>query len=131
MFIKGENMEDYIQQVLRTEAIDYEKVAQRLQNKDTLRLLHAALGYATESGEFVDMIKRHIFYGKEIDRANGIEELGDGDWYEALAIDVLQTTLDEVQEKNIAKLKIRYPEKFTEEAALNRNLNKEREVLEK
>ena len=32
---------------------------------------------------------------------------------------------------NIEKLQIRYPEKFTEEAALNRNLDAEREVLEK
>lgn len=32
--------------------------------------------------------------------------------------------------KNIEKLKVRYPDKFTEEAALNRNLDKERKVLE-
>jgi hypothetical protein len=31
---------------------------------------------------------------------------------------------------NIEKLKVRYPEKFTEEAALNRNLDKERKTLE-
>jgi ribonuclease HIII len=123
-------MEDYVQQVLRTEAIDYNKVAERLQNVNTLRLLHAALGLSTEAGEFLDMLKRHIMYGKEIDRVNGIEELGDGDWYEGLAIDVLKTTLDEVQTKNITKLRIRYPEKFTEYDALNRDLDKEREVLE-
>lgn len=32
---------------------------------------------------------------------------------------------------NIAKLQVRYPEKFTEEAALNRNLEAERKELEK
>jgi len=33
-------------------------------------------------------------------------------------------------DRNIAKLKARFPEKFTEEAALNRNLEKERQILE-
>lgn len=32
---------------------------------------------------------------------------------------------------NTNKLKARYPEKFTEDKAINRNLDKEREVLEK
>jgi len=34
-------------------------------------------------------------------------------------------------ENNINKLRVRYPEKFTEENALNRNLELERKVLEK
>jgi NTP pyrophosphatase (non-canonical NTP hydrolase) len=33
-------------------------------------------------------------------------------------------------DNNIAKLKVRFPEKFTEEAALNRNLEEERKTLE-
>lgn len=34
-------------------------------------------------------------------------------------------------QNNIDKLRVRYPEKFTEEAAINRNLDKERKELEK
>ena len=37
----------------------------------------------------------------------------------------------EIMTKNVEKLKIRYPEKFTEEAALNRDLEAERKELEK
>jgi len=37
----------------------------------------------------------------------------------------------ELLDKNIAKLRVRFPEKFTEEAALNRNLEQERIELEK
>jgi hypothetical protein len=40
------------------------------------------------------MLKKHIMYGKEIDEVNAIEELGDSNWYEGLAIDVLRTTLN-------------------------------------
>lgn len=36
----------------------------------------------------------------------------------------------ELLDKNIAKLRTRFPEKFTEEAALNRDLEKERQILE-
>jgi NTP pyrophosphatase (non-canonical NTP hydrolase) len=123
-------MQDYVQQVLKSESCDYEVVKQRLQDTEIIRLLHAAMGFTTESGEFMDMLKKYLFYGKQLDRINGEEECGDLLWYCGLAIDVLKTTLDEVQTKNIAKLRIRYPEKFTAENAINRDLKKEREVLE-
>lgn len=123
-------MQDYVQQVLRSETIDYDVVAKRLDNIENIRLIHATLGLQTEVGEFADLIKRLLFYGKNLDVVNGKEELGDIQWYCGLAIDVLKTTLDEVQEMNINKLRIRYPEKFTEHDALNRDLDKERKVLE-
>jgi NTP pyrophosphatase (non-canonical NTP hydrolase) len=124
-------MEDYVQQVLRSESLDYKVVKDRLQDISTIRLLHATLGLTTEVGEFADLLKRMLFYGKELDIPNGKEEIGDIQWYCGLAIDVLKTTLDEVQTMNITKLRIRYPEKFTEYDALNRDLDKEREVLER
>lgn len=43
----------------------------------------------------------------------------------------LKIDTNKALENNIAKLKARYPEKFTQEAALNRNLDAEREQLEK
>jgi len=38
--------------------------------------------------------------------------------------------LEVYMERNIAKLKVRYPDKFTEEGAINRDLDKERSALE-
>lgn len=95
-----------------------------------VRLLHAAIGMCTETGELQDQLKKHIFYGKPLDTTNLVEEMGDLMWYVGIMCDTLKVSLEDVMIKNIAKLKARYPEKFTEDKALNRNLFDEREVLE-
>ena len=94
------------------------------------RLLHGAIGIATESGELLDAIKKHVWYGKPLDGANIEEEIGDVCWYLALLCSARGISLSTVMEMNIAKLRVRYPEKFTEEAALQRDLDAERKVLE-
>lgn len=94
------------------------------------RLLHAALGMQTETAEFSDAIKKSLFYGKPLDVVNLKEELGDLFWYVAIAIDELDTSIDAEMDRVIAKLKLRYPEKFSSENALNRNLDAERALLE-
>lgn len=119
----------FVAEAKRTD-VDYARVAERLQDHRILQLLHAAMGMQTEAAEFTDMLKKHIFYGKPLDRVNLIEELGDQTWYERIAIDALETTLVEVYQRNIEKLRKRYPEKFSEEKALNRDLDGERKVLE-
>ncbi len=117
--------ENYANLARITESADMNIIMQRLQNPETVRLLHAAMGLATESGEFVDQLKKHIFYGKPIDIINIKEETGDVMWYIAVAVNVLQTTLNDIMEGNIEKLQKRYPAKFTEDAALNRNIEHE------
>ncbi len=94
------------------------------------RLLHAALGISGESGELTDQIKKVFAYGKEFDQTNFIEELGDILWYIQLACNVLDTDLESLIRVNIDKLEKRYPGKFTQEAALNRDLPAERTTLE-
>lgn len=122
--------EDYQKDATITDLMDYYPVQERLQNIHTIRLLHAAMGLCTESGEFMDMMKKHILYGKPIDNVNLKEELGDLEWYVALAIDELKTSFGYIFETNIAKLRARYPNKFTEHDAMNRDLDKERSILE-
>lgn len=124
------NPKEYIEAVKRTESMDFEKIALRLSDKRTIRLLHAAIGLSTEANEFLDAMKKHIFYGKEIDRTNLIEELGDGNWYEGIAIDELETSFQEIMERNIEKLHKRYGISFNEEEAITRNLSAERYILE-
>ena len=94
------------------------------------RLLHAGIGLATESGEFLDALKKHMFYGKELDTVNLAEEMGDLFWYCALIADELGVDFADVMATNIAKLKARYGDKFSEDKAEHRNLNKERQILE-
>lgn len=93
-------------------------------------LMHAAIGLATESGELLDAIKKCVFYGKPLDVVNVKEELGDLLWYLAVACHATGTTIDEVGSLNIAKLKARYPDRFTEAEANERDTDHEREVLE-
>lgn len=121
--------EEYAQGVIRTESCDFNKIRERM-TKEIIRLDHAVTGICTEAGEIADAIKKHKFYGKPLDRTNLIEELGDLYWYINVAQDVLGVTTDEVQAINNAKLRARYGQKFSEEAAINRDLDKEREILE-
>lgn len=109
---------------------DFEKIGERVQQKNNIRLLHATLGLSSETGEFADQIKKHIFYGTDLDLVNLEEEIGDLFWYLAVAANTLGISFDAIQEKNIAKLKKRYGEKFSEEKAQNRNLPEERKILE-
>lgn len=121
---------EYISDATVTDLMDYKPVIERLQNVQTLRVLHAAMGLCTESGELMDAVKKYLIYGKDVDVVNLQEEAGDLFWYAALLADACNFTFEDTFEKNIAKLRARYPFKFTEEAALNRNLDKERQILE-
>lgn len=118
-------MKDFINLCLRTES-------KRLPPADetSVRLLHAAMGMVTESGEFLDALKKHIFYGKPLDEVNLCEEIGDQLWYIAIALDALGSSFEMEMERVVKKLQTRYPERFTDEAAINRNLDAERSTLE-
>ncbi len=87
-------------------------------------------GLCTEAGEALDQLKKHKFYGRPIDEVNLIEEAGDLLWYIACLAHILGVPLHRVAEINIDKLAFRYPEKFSEYLANNRELEGERAVLE-
>lgn len=122
-------MKDYFEKSLRTNAPASEAI-KRVQVEDTAQLLHAAMGLSTEANEFLDMMKKHIFYGKPLDYINAGEELGDIMWYFSLALSILKIPFDDILKKNIEKLQHRYPEKFSKEDALERDLEGERRILE-
>jgi len=119
---------DFVKQAVRTEAkafpLDERKYPSALYD----RLLHAGLGLATESGEFLDALKKTFFYGRELDTVNLIEEIGDLLWYVALACDALDISLEEVQHRVIEKLRVRYPGQF--EDVVDRDVEAERQALE-
>lgn len=96
----------------------------------TVDILHGALGISTEAGEILDAVKKSIFYGKPFDFVNLQEEIGDCFWYLAILAKEAGMSFEDIMAQNIAKLKDRYPDKFTEEKALNRDLVAERRVLE-
>jgi NTP pyrophosphatase (non-canonical NTP hydrolase) len=120
---------EYIQNALKTESNDFAAIQDRF-TEDNIRLLHAAIGMSTEAGETLDALKKHLFYGKPLDRVNLKEEMGDLFWYLAIMADVLEVDFATVMERNIEKLKARYGEKFSGAKAIERDLDKERAILE-
>lgn len=120
-------LKEYMELALKTSNHDFGGIRTRLlSSDDKLKVLHALIGLATESGEALDMMKKHVYYGKEFDRVNAIEEIGDIFWYAALALDTLGSSFEEAMEANIKKLEKRYNKgKFTVDEAINRDVKTE------
>jgi NTP pyrophosphatase (non-canonical NTP hydrolase) len=123
-------MNQYLQESKCTDLPDITPAHQRI-TPEVAQLLHGAIGLATESGEILDALKKHIYYGKPLDKVNLIEEISDCAWYIALLLRELGYSFEEMAELNIKKLRARYGEKFSEHDAINRNLHVEREILER
>ena len=103
---------------------EYQKLAMKtlnpkLNKKDIL--INAVMGLCGESGEAIDIVKKHLAQGHELDKEKLIKDLGDIAWYLAECATVLDVSLQEVLEKNIEKLQKRYPEGFKESDSINRN----------
>ena len=97
---------------------------------EQIDLIHAILGIATESGELLEALHKFILDKKDFDLVNLKEECGDVFWYQAILANATDNTFEDIQDTVIAKLRKRFPDKFTEEEANNRDLAAEREILE-
>lgn len=75
-------------------------------------VLNAALGLSGEVGELNDMLKKWVFYEKQLDIDHAKKEAGDICWYLAMLCESFGWSLDEIMQINIDKLKARYPEGF-------------------
>ena len=89
-----------------------------LSKKDVL--INGVMGLCGESGEAIDIVKKHLHQGHPLDKEKLVKELGDIAWYLAETAYALDVDLDEVLEGNIAKLKARYPEGFDTEKSIHR-----------
>jgi hypothetical protein len=105
-------------------------IADRLRNPKTIRLLHAAIGFATEAAETLKALHDYIYTEEGLDVVNLVEEKGDRFWYEAIEADALGVTFEDAMRINNHKLRTRFPDKFTQDQALTRDLISEREILE-
>jgi NTP pyrophosphatase (non-canonical NTP hydrolase) len=84
-------------------------------NIEIPRLLTAALGLGSETGEFVEIVKKMILQGKPASEENIFHmkrELGDIMWYWTTACASLGLDPFEVIMENQKKLEARYGEKF-------------------
>ena len=103
---------------------EYQKLAMTtlnpaLSKKDVL--INGVMGLCGESGEAIDIVKKHLAQGHPLDREKLVKELGDIAWYLAETATALDVTLEEVLEGNIEKLRRRYPEGFDREHSLHRD----------
>lgn len=99
---------------------DYQKLAQRTSPIGHDRIVNGVMGLAGESGECVDVVKKWMFQKHPLDREKLTEELGDVLWYCAELASGLGVSLDTVAERNIEKLRKRYPEGFDAERSIHR-----------
>ena len=81
-----------------------------LSKKDVL--INSVMGLCGESGEAIDIVKKWLAQGHELDKAHLAKELGDIAWYLAEAATALDLSLEEILQANLDKLKKRYPEGF-------------------
>lgn len=102
---------------------DYQLLARYTANKDrpqNERILNWTLGISGEAGEVADIIKKAEFHGHVLDKDEIIKEIGDILWYLSNLAYELDEWLGDVADKNIEKLRKRYPEGFSKERSVNR-----------
>lgn len=113
---------------------EYQQKAERTlaRTKDSLTDdLHMILGMQTEAAEIADVYKKYVAYNKELDLINIKEEIGDMLFYIANLCNLHGWDLRDIMDTNIKKLEVRFPDKFSQEKALNRDLDTERKILER
>ena len=102
---------------------EYQQLAMRTLNpalgeKDVL--INGVMGLCGEAGEAIDLVKKHLAQGHDLDREALIGELGDIAWYLAETARALDCDLETVFRRNVEKLQRRYPEGFSAEQSRNR-----------
>lgn len=109
---------------------DYQALAARTINPeqpDKEKLINFVFGLAGESGETIDLLKKIIFHGHDLEtnRDKLALELGDCLWYITGIATAAGINLDDIAKRNIEKLKARYPDGFSEERSIKRAVDTE------
>lgn len=89
-----------------------------LDKKDVL--INSVMGLCGEAGEAIDIVKKWLAQGHELDKERLARELGDVAWYLAEAAAALDMPLEQILQGNLDKLKTRYPEGFSAERSRER-----------
>lgn len=105
------------------EVNEYQRLAMLTLNSELSKkdvLINGVMGLCGESGEAIDIVKKHLAQGHELDREGLIKELGDIAWYLAETAYALDVSLEDVLSRNIEKLKKRYPDGFETARSVSR-----------
>ena len=90
----------------------------QLSKKDVL--INGVMGLCGESGEAIDIVKKWLAQGHELDKEKLAKELGVIAWYLAETATALDLDLEDIFQANIDKLKKRYPEGFDAQRSIHR-----------
>lgn len=102
---------------------EYQRLAMMTLNPELDRkdvLINGVMGLCGESGEAIDIVKKWLAQGHELDREKLAKELGDIAWYLAETSYALEIPLEDILQANIEKLARRYPEGFSSERSIHR-----------
>lgn len=104
---------------------EYQNAALRTAGTDDYDslLVNGVMGLAGESGECVDIVKKHLFQGHPLDKKHLAEEIGDVAWYMAVCAHAIGYDLESVLQMNVDKLRKRYPDGFDSNRSVYRNEN--------
>ena len=112
---------DFVTKVTSDPSLDLQALSesfQKIENESSIktpRLLTAALGLGSETGEFVEIVKKMFLQGKPPSDENIFHmkrELGDIMWYWVTACVALNLDPFEVIKENQTKLEARYGQEF-------------------
>ena len=84
------------------------------------QMIDGAMGLCGESGETIELIKKHIGQGHGLFLAALAEEIGDAMWYMAELAGSQGIRLDDIAAKNLRKIQQRYPEGFDASRSISR-----------
>ena len=102
---------------------EYQKLAMKTLNPELSEkdvLINGVMGLCGESGEAIDIVKKWMAHGHDLDKEHLVKELGDIAWYLAEAATALDMDLADIFQANIDKLRKRYPEGFDSERSIHR-----------
>ena len=102
---------------------EYQRLAMTTLNPDLSQkdvLINGVMGLCGESGEAIDIVKKWLAQGHELDKEKLAKELGDIAWYLAETATALDLSLEDVFAANIEKLRKRFPEGFDTERSIHR-----------
>ncbi len=103
---------------------EYQKICDKTAKKDYAspneEILTWGCGITGEAGDVASCIKKTHAHGND-QRSGTRENIGDTFWYIAMICNFYGWNMDEILEENIAKLKARFPNGFTEEDAGRKN----------
>ena len=102
---------------------EYQRAALRTVNPElspSEQLSDGVMGLCGEAGECIDILKKHLYQGHDLNPTRMAGELGDVAWYLAVSAHALGFDLETILRMNVNKLKTRYPDGFDSQRSINR-----------